>query len=237
MSRQAKRRRADTNGAAPKPTEGAAVPNLRGPADKPLQIFIDPRRDAIVQTVEQLTSPSVRAAVTSQQYSKRILGDLDLTTLVGEFSKQCAAVNNGDMKRPEAMLVAQAHTLDAIFHELARRAAQQIQYLEPLETYMRLAFKAQSQCRATLETLSNIKNPPASVAFVKQANIAHGPQQVNNGTTPVATRAGISEIQQSKLLETTNGERLDFGTTATACSSDPSMETVGAINRTAHEKG
>jgi hypothetical protein len=47
---------------------------------------------------------------------------------------------------------------------------------------MRLALKAQSQCRATLETLSAIKNPP--VVFARQANITNGPQQVNNGTLP-----------------------------------------------------
>jgi hypothetical protein len=46
------------------------------------------------------------------------------------------------------------------------------------ETYLRLALKAQSQCRATLETLAAIRNPQP-VAFVRQANIAHGPQQLN----------------------------------------------------------
>jgi hypothetical protein len=44
-----------------------------------------------------------------------------------------------------------------------------------LEAYLRLGLKAQSQSRATLETLSRIKNPQP-VAFVRQANIAHGPQ-------------------------------------------------------------
>lgn len=34
--------------------------------------------------------------------------------------------------------------------------------------------KAQSQCRATLETLAAIKNPP--VIYAKQANISNGPQ-------------------------------------------------------------
>jgi hypothetical protein len=43
---------------------------------------------------------------------------------------------------------------------------------------MRMALKAQAQCRATLETLATIKNP--SVVFARQANIAQGPQQANN---------------------------------------------------------
>jgi hypothetical protein len=37
---------------------------------------------------------------------------------------------------------------------------------------------AQSQCRATLAT---IKHPPV-MGYVRQANIAHGPQQVNNAS-------------------------------------------------------
>ena len=40
---------------------------------------------------------------------------------------------------------------------------------------MRMALKAQNQCRMTLETLATIKNPP--VVFAKQANTAQGPQQ------------------------------------------------------------
>jgi len=44
---------------------------------------------------------------------------------------------------------------------------------------MRPVLKAQSQCRTTIETLSEMKNPKP-VAFVQQANIANEPQQVNN---------------------------------------------------------
>ena len=40
---------------------------------------------------------------------------------------------------------------------------------------MRMAMKAQNQCRMTLETLATIKNPP--VVFAKQANINNGGQQ------------------------------------------------------------
>ncbi len=46
------------------------------------------------------------------------------------------------------------------------------------ETAMRLALKAQSQCRATLETLVAIKKPP--IVYAKQANLTTGPQQINN---------------------------------------------------------
>jgi hypothetical protein len=53
---------------------------------------------------------------------------------------------------------------------------------------MRLALRAQGQCRATLETLAAIKNPP--VVFARQANINNGgQQQVNNAPAPTDTPA------------------------------------------------
>ena len=42
---------------------------------------------------------------------------------------------------------------------------------------MRLALKAQAQARSTAEALALLKNP---MPYIRQANIANGPQQVNN---------------------------------------------------------
>lgn len=103
----------------------------------------------------------------------------------------------------ERTLQAQATALNQMFVALASRATNQ-EYVKNFEVYMRLALKAQSQCRATLETLATIKNPP--VVFAKQANIAQN-QQVNNGTasTPpdalqdAQTTASISHCQSQPL--------------------------------------
>lgn len=123
--------------------------------------------------------PTVQAALTLMEYNKSF-GEMSLNALVGDLGKQCELANKGDLSRAEALLTAQAHTLDAIFNNLSRRAALNMgEYISAAETYLRLALKAQSQCRATLETLAAIKNPQP-VAFVRQANISHGPQQVNN---------------------------------------------------------
>ncbi len=54
-----------------------------------------------------------------------------------------------------------------MFLELARRSGANMgEYIQAAEAYMRLALKAQAQCRATLETLANTKNPP--VVYVRQ---------------------------------------------------------------------
>lgn len=71
-------------------------------------------------------------------------------------------------------MTTQAHILDAIFNNLARRAIN-AEYLDNLDRYLKLALGAQSQCRATWEALATIKNPPVT-GYVRQANIAHGPQ-------------------------------------------------------------
>jgi hypothetical protein len=73
---------------------------------------------------------------------------------------------------------------------------------------MRLALKAQSQCRTTAETLAVMRNPPV---FARQANVVNGPQQVNvTSATNQASRAEIPEIKHPELLEA-HGERVDGG--------------------------
>lgn len=185
--------------------------------------------DALAHTALR---PTVQAALTLMEYNKGF-GEMSISTLVDDLGKQCKLASDGDLARTEALLIAQAHTLDAIFNNLSRRAALNMgEYMNAAEAYMRLALKAQTQCRATLETLATIKNPQ-SVAFVRQANIAHGPQQVNNAPPPPAEASPSreSENQPDKLLEHRHGERLDFGTAGATSGADWQMETVGAIHR------
>lgn len=129
------------------------------------------------------------------------------------------------------MLICQATTLDALFCSLTRRAVAQ-EMLHPYEVHFRLALRAQSQCRATLETLATIKNPLVLIA--KQANIANGPQQVNNGTAPAADplRAGETENAQNRPLEQDHGEqRLDTGTASAASGADSALAALGESDR------
>ena len=87
---------------------------------------------------------------------------------------------------------------------------------------MKLALRAQSQCRSTWEEISAIQNPPISV---RQANIAQL-QQVNNGTP----RTGEKEIPQNELLEQQHHERLDTTTTGTTIEANPAMAALEAVH-------
>lgn len=187
-------------------------------------------------------STYTNAAFTAQAFS--VQEGANLSELQAQLREQCLKVKNGNIGRAESMLISQAHSLDVIFTRLALDASVNLQSNVPAaETYLRLALKAQAQCRATLETLATIKNPP--VVFARQANIANGPQQVNNGTRQNSERGedGVSEpvragarprgieTQQSGLLENTNGQRLDTGATRPAIGSNQAVATVAIINR------
>ncbi len=151
---------------------------------------------------------------------------LDVPELVNCLREQAATVNGGNMAQAEAALMNQATALQSLFARLIERGMS-AEYMDHYETHLRLALRAQAQCRATLETLATIKNPP--VIYARQANIANGPQQVNNGAT---AHAAPSQIEQPELLEATHGERLDPGAAQAPSRSNPAMATVEAIDRT-----
>lgn len=183
-----------------------------------------------------IASP-VASAFTARLFAQGTFGELGLSESVDVMLEQANKAKGGDLSRGEGVLMAQALALDAIFNELARRAALNMgQHMPAMETYMRQALKAQSQCRMTLETLATIKNPP--VVFAKQANIAHGPQQVNNGVAPDASHAREEKpIQSNELLTegVEHGPTLDTRGTATAGATDPAMAALEQIDRPANE--
>ena len=164
------------------------------PADKSNQLNLKtpvngPQRDRVMC---DLVSQGVLAnAFNAMAFAKASVGELSLTDMVESLQASGEAINRNDLAAAERMLYAQAVTLNAIFTDMARRAASNMgEYLDATDRYMRLGLRAQAQCRTTVETLHEMKNPHP-VAFVQQANIAHGAQQVNNGVMPSTT--GMSE--------------------------------------------
>ena len=151
--------------------------------------------------------PSVNAAMVMQSYQGSFGGVLDINALVTGLSDSCKAVSDGDLATMEAMLISQATALQTIFTSLARRAQTQ-KYQQNLEAFLGLALKAQAQSRATISALVDLKYP-RQATFVKQANIAHGPQQVNNGVMPsdvASSREKNQKTEQNKLLEDGDGK-------------------------------
>ena len=137
------------------------------------------------------TTPSLLGAATINAYSGRTLAGQDLTELAAQLEGQVEKYRD-DQSRAEEMLIAQAHSLDAIFNRLALLSASS-NHMSQLETYLKLALKAQNQTRTTWEAVARMRNP-SQVAFVKQANIAQH-QEINNEKAP--TRVLESETVPS----------------------------------------
>ena len=195
-----------------------------------LRVERNPDEDDEAAMARTFIRPTVQAGVTILEYGKHSVGGLDLTQLVGSLSDQTKAVIGGDLTRAETMLTAQAHALDTIFNKLAQISAANLPgHLEEFETFMKLALRAQAQCRATWETLATIKNPPL-VGYARQTNIAHGPQQVINEPN---THARENQNPPNKLLEDTEHEPdqwLDQGAPRTAAGAHLHVETMGKID-------
>ena len=141
-----------------------------------------------------------------------------LVDMVLAMERRFTTVKSGNLGQAEEMLLAQAMALEVMFTKFARvAAANMYTSVGATDTYMRLALKAQGQCRAALETLSEMKNPRP--VFVRQANYANGSQQINNGDGPqqivngagalAIPRAENLELPTNKLLDMDNGKRLD----------------------------
>jgi hypothetical protein len=210
-------------------------PNAKEPEPDAKRSALSPAEKEIKRFsyAREMLRPSTLAGNAIDQL--KLSGDqTDAAALTVALREQTRLLSNeNDLSRAEEMLICQAHTLDAMFFALSGRAARNIgQYLDATEGYMRLALRAQSQCRATLETLALLKNPP-NATFIRQANVAHN-QQVNNGAPrPLdPSRAREAESRQSELLEHCNGERLDTRAASAASGADPAMATLGEGDRT-----
>lgn len=181
-------------------------------------------------------SPVIANATTAKDFSQHIFGEIDLMEAIGIFKEKAAKVQGGDLADAEAMLMAQASTLDAIFNSLARRAALNVgQHMNAVDLYLRLAMKAQGQCRTTLETLAEIKYPKAAT-FIRQQNIANQ-QQVNNGAeagfrSNTRTGARGEKVEPSnELLTEARSETLDTAGAGSTIGTDSRVGAMAEINR------
>lgn len=175
---------------------------------------------------EIATGPAESSAAITNWMSQGTYGETAIRDLAAVLRERVKSAQDGDLAEFEGMLGAQAYALNAIFLEMTRRAALNMgQHMQATEQYMRLALKAQSQARTTIEALAEVKNPRA-VAFVKQANIANN-QQVNNNEA----RAGEAQSPPNELQEAPHGKPVAARAKRARIGADPGSATVVEIDR------
>lgn len=171
-------------------------------------------------------SADVLNALTTQAFTKPLLGEIDFTEAVAVMKEKSGKIIAGDLSELESTLSAQVISLNAIFNTLAGRSMQ-CEYLNQMETNLRLALKAQAQCARTAEILATIKNPP--IVYAKQANIAQGHQQINNGNQS-PTHAGKTKNLSNELLSEDDHAPLGTRGTIETGRIDQELATVEAID-------
>lgn len=215
------------------PMSNTATPALQDKSQT-LLLKVPPGKSDDRVLTDLVTTGLATNASTAMRFVQPDCCALSLTDMVDSLREHGDAVNRGDLSSAERMLSAQAVALNAIFGEMARRASLSMgEHLPATEAYLRLALKAQGQCRATVETLAALKNPP--VVFARQANITSGPQQVNNGLSSPHTGTRTLEIESApnELIEGPSYEctSMDSRTAPAAVRTHPGLEPVGAVHR------
>jgi hypothetical protein len=170
--------------------------------------------------------PNVGAAHVIAEFG----GPSDVAALAVQLEIDMKNLRNNGLRSCEEMLYCQAQALHAVFVDALLQVPKQ-EWFSTSEAFMRMALKAQNQCRMTLETLAAIKNPPT--VFARQANIAQGPQQVNNGMMPAGEPracAGETQKPQSKLSGGSNELLPDIRIPGAAVGGDSAMATLGTFD-------
>ncbi len=132
-------------------------------------------------------------------------------------------VLSGNSQEIESFLINQAKALDAVFYRYMGKTLS-AKHMNQVQIFAQLAFKAQNQCRNTLATLKEIKNPKQTT-FVKQQNNA-AVQQVNNVEKVEVKNSEISENFEksaNELLEVKNNEWLDTRAQSKTITINPEM--------------
>ena len=176
------------------------------------------------QIAEAVLNGPLSSALLAVEYNAFVGNEMTLQDAASVLNDTASRVRNGELADAETMLSQQAIALNAVFAGCAMRAKQNMgTYPATAERYLRLALKAQSQCRATWETIAAIKNP--TLIYARQANITSGPQQVNNGLPACAWE---TESLKSKL--STGNELLENdGAPSAAVGKSATLETVGNV--------
>lgn len=135
-------------------------------------------RDVLLAKVA--LSPGARHAATASNFAASLFSDKHQSPIMASTTalrETMATAVRGDKAMASSILAAQAVVLDTMFTELSRRSAANLgQYIDAADRYMRLALKAQANCRATLEALAKLHQPREQT--VKHVHVNEGGQAI-----------------------------------------------------------
>lgn len=165
---------------------------------------------------------------------------------------QVQQVREGVLSSAEATLVGQAAALNAIFVDMARRGHASLDRPgNAAERYLRLAMKAQNQCRATLNALTDLASRPSKVieqheplrrierrVIYPPTAPADEPVQADEGPCPANAADGEADAERvtnrNEWEDWADGAGLDGGAARRLFADDAGAQAVGAFDRAAY---
>lgn len=172
-----------------------------------------------------LSSPYPAACIVTALQDNNC-GDNDIVHVFEKLLTNNIKALDNDLEHLEEVLLNQVSVLDSLFYHYIEKATK-AEYVQQLETFGEIAFKAQKQCRVTVSALAELKNPRRAT-FIRQQNNAIN-QQVNNhnnSTDNQPSKTQISINPKIELLEIDH-EPVDTRKTTKTIKAYPEMETVG----------
>ena len=171
-----------------------------------------------LETAERIAQLAVSPEMSSQRVlaaaerNKGLDEHLDIPQLMAVLKAESERLSEGKSEDIGPILANQALALQSLFSRLTESALSQ-SHMSNIEAFMRLALRAQSQCRATLETLSSLNKAPT--VFAQQANVATN-QQIN--------------YSQNQLSGDEDELRQDTRASGAEKAVNPEMEALGEIH-------
>jgi hypothetical protein len=158
------------------PDDGLVRPGEAG------KLQLEKRDDEKVgRTLARITlDPQTRNAALAMSFGSQMFGDQlkpEIAETSAVLAEEIQRSLNGDLSLVSRIHTSQAISLDALFTEMARRSGNNMgQYPDAADRYMRLALKAQSACRATLDALAKLHQPREQT--VRHVHVNEGGQAV-----------------------------------------------------------
>ena len=153
-------------------------------ATNPTETLVIPPTEGVTKgqaMARVLFEPSVRHGLSASAFAGKFMGSSTdkpgITDCAEYIRSEGAKAESGDLAMASRMLAAQAITLDSMFTEFARRVALNMsEYVQAAELYWRMAMKAQSNCRTTLEALAKLHQPREQT--VRHVHVNDGGQAI-----------------------------------------------------------
>jgi len=149
--------------------------------DNVLHVEQSPEETGAQAVARKLLEPTFKNAAAAAGFTGRMIGSEIEAPGISDYASHVQLVANeaaeGELAMASRILAAQAVALDSMFAELARRAALNMgEYMDASERYGRLALRAQSNCRTTLEALAKLHQPREQT--VRHVHVNEGGQAV-----------------------------------------------------------